>query len=914
MTPPRLIETDFPLRTVSEESVREKNIRHGHISTLHIWWARRPLAASRATALAALLPDEAGRRETFLHLVRDLAPWEVVQGDNPNLEKARAYIRQAFGGRAPRVLDPFAGGGAIPLEALRLGCESYALDYNPVAVLLNKAVLEYPQRFRDPSYRVPLPKRRGEETQAMLFDALRAAETPLLLAVRAWGDWVLEEARRELEGFYPRDPDGSIPIGTIWARTLPCQNPACGAEIPLMRQTWLARKDNKRVALKLLPNREKKRVEVAVVEGAAIDFNPEEGTVARAHVRCPVCGNSIDDKTTRRLFREGKASQRMIAVVLHKPGQSGKTYRVVTKADLEAYRAAEAALVGARQRLAHEWGIDPVPDEKIITPCHEVDRPPMYGMPTWGDLFNARQKLALITFVDAVRRAHAAMLAQGADPDFAKAVATYLALVVNKVADYCNVLCQWRNNLETVGHTFSRQALPMLWDYVEGNPVTGASGTASGALEWIVGVLTHLTQIPRSLPADGEGRGGATHGTATALPWPDDFFDAVLTDPPYYDNVNYSVLSDFFYVWLKRTVGDLYPDLFATPLTPKSQEIVQNPYRQGGKEEAKVFFERLLTQAFREIHRVLKPEGIAVIVFAHKTTAAWETVIQALLKAGLYMTASWPVHTEMQARLNAQETASLASSIYMVCRKRMTEEVGEYARVRAEMATRVRQKLSQFWDEGIRGADFFMSAIGPAVEAFGRYARVEKLSGDEVTVGELLDYVQQVVAEFALERVLQSPDLGGVDAETRFYLLWRWTYNHARVPFDEANKLARAVGAEISDLWNRSGFVQKEKEYVRALGPKDRARDARFLERERYTTLVDALHKACLLWENNQRQALAEHLALNRGSDETFWRVAQAISDVLPSGDKEKQLLQGLLQYRVRGRSAAGATQERLWD
>lgn len=952
----RLIEADFPLRAVSEESVREKNIRHGHISTLHIWWARRPLAASRCTALAALLPDDPQRRETFLRLVRDLAPWEVVSGSDPAgerlLEEARRLIREAHGDRPPRVLDPFAGGGAIPLEALRLGCETYALDINPVAVLLNKAVLEYPQRFRDAILNPPIvPPSTGGQTpslptitpspltgragegfspasgegrggvgqRAMLFDAPRADENPLLATVRAWGDWVLEEARKELEGFYPKDPDGSIPVGTIWARTLPCQNPACGAEIPLMRQTWLARKDNKRVALKLLPDRRAKRVDLAVVEGAAIDFDPEEGTVARTHVRCPVCGNSIDDKTTRRLFREGKASQRMMAVVLHHPGCTGKTYRVATEADLEAYRAAEQALEAKRRALWAGWGMDPVPDEPLTYDPRNIWITPYFPeeQQKFGSLFNARQKLALITFADAVRRAHAAMLAQGADPDFAKAVATYLALGLDMTAAFCNTLARWENTSEAIKQLFSRQALPMLWDYAEVNPFSASSGSWEAGWEYYLQVLSHLTQIPHftyPLPACGEGRGGVSHGSATALPWPDDFFDAVLTDPPYYDNVNYSALSDFFYVWLKRLLGDLYPDLFATPLTPKSQEIVQDPNRQGGKEKAKAFFEEMLTQAFREIHRVLRPDGIAVIVFAHKTTEAWETVIRALLEAGLYLTASWPVHTEMRARLNAQETASLASSIYMVCRKRMTEEVGEYARVQAEMAARVQQKLAQFWGEGIRGADFFMSAIGPAVEVFGRYARVEKLSGDEVTVGELLDYVQQVVAEFALERVLQSSDLGGVEAETRFYLLWRWIYNHARVPFDEASKLARAVGAEISDLWNRSGFVQKEKEYVRALGPKDRARDARFLERERYTTLVDALHKACLLWENNQRQALAEHLALNRGNDETFWRVAQAISDVLPPGDKEKQLLQGLLQYRTRGRSAAGATQERLWD
>jgi adenine-specific DNA methylase len=271
-----------------------------------------------------------------------------------------------------------------------------------------------------------------------------------------------------------------------------------------MRQTWLAKKDNRKIALRLVPNRAARRVDAEIVEGRAISFDPEEGTVTRAHVRCPLCGGSIDDDTTRRLFREGKAGQRMMAVVLHHPDRPGKRYRLPTARDLEAYRAAEQALEEKRRKLWEEWGMDPVPDEP--TPigggpgAERAFSVHKYGLTRWGDLFNARQKLALITFADKVRQAHAQMHSQSADPDFAKAVVTYLAFTVNKIADYCSTLCQWRNNLETVGHTFSRQALPMLWDYVEGNPVTGASGTAEGSLDWIVSVLAHLTRIP---PVEG---------------------------------------------------------------------------------------------------------------------------------------------------------------------------------------------------------------------------------------------------------------------------------------------------------------------------------------------------------------------------------------------------------------------------
>jgi putative DNA methylase len=900
---PRFIEVDFPLRKVSEESVREKNIRHGHISTLHIWWARRPLAASRATALAALLPDDPKRREELLLLVREIAPWKAISNGNASqIEKARQLIREAFGGRASRVLDPFAGGGSIPLEALRLGCETYALDYNPVAVLLNIAVLQYPQKFGQPSSisKMPLPPSSEEPSHSpsdLLKASAKPAESPLLQAVSAWGKWVLEEARKELEQFYPKDADGSIPVGYIWARTLPCQNPACGAEIPLMRQTWLAKKENRKIALKLIPNREAQRVDVKIVgaHGEPIDFSPEEGTVSRAHVRCPLCGGTMDDKTTRRLFREGKSGQRLMAVVLHHPDRPGKTYRLPTERDLEAYRAAEAALAGARHRLAQDWGMDPVPDEPLPWERAQGNsgfRTLLYGLTRWGDLFNARQKLALITFAEKVRQAHAQMLAQGAEPEFAKAVATYLALALDMMAAFCNTLARWENTSEAIKQLFSRQALPMLWDYAELHPFSSSTGSWEAGWEYYLGVLAHLTSIP---PADPQSASPTVvHGTATALPWPDNFFDAVLTDPPYYDNVNYSALSDFFYVWLKRTVGDLYSEL-STPLTPKFEEIVQDPNRQGGREAARAFFEQRLTQAFREIHRVLKPDGIAVIVFAHKTTEAWETVINALLEAGLYMTASWPIHTEMQARLNAQETASLASSIYMVCRKRTTSEVGEYPQVRKEIDERVRQKLTQFWAEGIRGADFFMSAIGPAVEAFGKYVRVEKLSGEPVTVTELLEYVRKVVSEFALERVLGSAQLSGLDAPTRFYLLYRWTYNHARVPFDEARKLAQSVGVELEKLWGEGGLVQREKEYVRVPTPLQRAKSTNFTRKTKFETMIDALHYAVWLWDQNERKRLLDHLLKTYGDDEIFWQVAQAIAEVLPEGDEEKRLLQGLL-------------------
>ncbi|MEI6309489.1 MAG: DNA methylase, partial [bacterium] len=370
--------------------------------------------------------------------------------------------------------------------------------------------------------------------------------------------------------------------------------------------------------------------------------------------------------------------------------------------------------------------------------------------------------------------------------------------------------------------------------------------------------------------------------------------DAVFTDPPYYDNVPYSYLSDFFYVWLKRTVGDLYPDLFATPLTPKSEEIVAYADGEGGFEGGKQRFEEMIGKAFREIARVLKPDGIAVIVYAHKTTEAWETIINALQVAGLYLTTSWPLHTEMAARLRAHDSATLASSIYMVCRKRTTNQTVYFHEIQPQVEQRVKEKLDQFWNEGIGGSDFFISAIGPALEVFGRYTKVERFSGEEVTAKDLLEFVRKTVSDYALSKILQSGELGMVDPLSRFYVLWRWTYNGVSVPFDEARKLASAVGIELTEHWKPGGIVRKEKEDVRLLGPKER--DSSFLGRERFESLVDGLQACLLLWEQGERKKIEELLvAQGWQTSDIFWRVAQGVAEVLPAGDKEKQLLQGFL-------------------
>jgi adenine-specific DNA methylase len=421
--------------------------------------------------------------------------------------------------------------------------------------------------------------------------------------------------------------------------------------------------------------------------------------------------------------------------------------------------------------------------------------------------------------------------------------------------------------------------------------------------------------------------------SATELPYPDNYFDAVFTDPPYYDNINYAELSDFFYVWLKRSIGDLYPELFSTPLTPKSEEIVANPARHGDQETAKKFFEEMLKKSFQEIYRVSKPDGIACIVFAHKSTEAWESVINALLSSGLYISASWPIHTEMRERLIAKGSAALASSIYMVCRKRTENKTAYFNEIKLQIEERIKEKLDQFWNEGIYGADFFISAIGPALEIFGKYESVEKLSGEKVTAKELLDLVRKTVSEYALTKILKNPQLGDIDKETRFYILWRWIYNRAEVHFDDARKLAQAVGIELTEKWGK-GFIKKENENIIVLTPIER--DKNFLEKKKFENMIDVLHACLIYWHQNNKKAITEILEeTGYLNNNTFWQVAQALSDILPEekddeynnkkGKKdkkekeisEKKLLQGFLYGKEsykKAKTKSDKYQNRLFE
>ncbi len=906
MSDRRLIEVNLPLYEISRLSAKQKQgVRTGQIKALHTWWARRPTAAARAAVLTTLLaaPEDEKEREDLEQFVARACTWDASL-NRRIIGKARSLIADQFSGAPPKILDPFAGGGIIPLEALRLGCETHALELNPVAHLIQLATLVYPQEFGSGSGEDLAPEEllNGETTQS---------KNRLAADVERWGNWVLDQARIEIGEFYENPVGSEAIVAYLWARTVDCPNPSCGATVPLVKQFWLRRKSNReKVALKPVVDWEAQAISFKIVRGAEIpdDFDPSEGTTSRGSATCPVCAQGIDAEYVRREGRARRMGETPLAVITTAGYGHGKDYRAFTEQDVANFRAARERLqqvVASRESRHSLLPNEPIPRERARG--NSGFRILLYGLTRWSHVFNPRQALALIIFATSVRKARKRVLEETGDEQYARAVTTFLALTLDKLAATCCSLARWFNHLEAICPGVSSQNhLPMNWDYLEANPFGGISRDWTNELSGVVDVIRHSSETSAS-PAVVQ------QGTATSLPYPDSYFDAVITDPPYYDNVAYADLSDFFYVWLKRTIGDAYPELFRSPLTPKATEIIQEPERH---EDATRFYEQEMTKSFREIHRVLRSGGRCALMFAHKSTAAWETLIAGLLEAGLVTSASWPLHTEMGTRLMAQGSAALASSILLICNKRTPEAgVGYYDQVRSDLETRIRERLDFFWQQGIRGSDFFISAIGPALEVFGQYEEVRHLSGEPVTVSEFLHEVRSIVTDYALSQVLRDGKVGAVDPATRFYVIWRWAYGNNDVPFDDGRVLAQALGAEIDDLMNRTDLLRGRKN-LRLWKIKARVQRNEDLGEPKGgvpAPLIDVLQRACVLWEREERAALSEFL--NRalmGRDETFWSVAQSLSEILPDGDKEKQLLQGLLVSQDRLPDAP--RQRRMFD
>lgn len=799
----RLAEVDFPIAVVGTHSLAEKARRMGTPHQLHLWWAWRPLAACRAMLLAMLWPDpcdplcpegfkqqarhllpqvqgkvestDGDLRKALLKFIGDFANWDLAANRN-YLDMSRMLVKAANGDQSPLVVDPFTGGGSIPLEALRLGCDAFASDLNPVACLIEKAKL------------ADIPRH-----------GLKLAED-----LRRIGAEVKRHAEKELADLYPKDPDAATPIAYLWARTVRCESPNCGAEIPLARSFWLCKKANRKRALRYQVKWQNEKGKSPEVEFEVFEPKTEKdvpgGTVTRAKATCVACGAVLPPDRVRAqlaaqrggadvIFKEKVERQkekgedvnqlllsraggaRMLAVVTLRPGEQGRHYRLPTERDYEAVRKAQERLA----KILDEWerggkqGLCPVPDEPLPPVGTLGFRVQRYGMLQWGDLFTARQSLTLTTLAR-----HASAVSHEASREL-------IALSLSKLAERNNSICDWMVGVECPGHLYTQQVIPPAWDFAEAAPLGGSSGSFELAVEH--------TAANAAASDTGQSRSADVGQLDAAdLPLPEESVDIYFTDPPYYDAVPYSDLSDFFYVWLKRTLVDhpLLRDQFDpnNPLTPKQREVVQDETKTfNARVKDRTFFESRMAKSFACGRSVLKPDGIGCVVFAHKTTEGWEALLTGMISAAWVITGSWPIATERSARMRARESAALESSVHLICRPRPDGAgVGDWASVLRELPKRVGDWMERLQNEGIRGADLVFACIGPALEIFSRYAKVETADGREVTLAEYLEKVWEVVGRSALAQILGTAEAkarngaaGAVEEDARLTALFLWT-------------------------------------------------------------------------------------------------------------------------------------------
>jgi putative DNA methylase len=823
VTKRKLIEVALPLEAINRESAREKSIRHGHPSTLHLWWSRKPLATARAVLFAQLVDDPASRPEAtaiadpvereewiraerarLFRLIEQLVRWENVNNERL-LKEAHAEILRSTGGNPPPILDPFAGGGTIPLEAQRLGLEAHASDLNPVAVLINKALIEIPPKFAG---RAPVFPGAADNR----LDWPRA--TGLAEDVRRYGRWMRDEAEKRIGHLYPKaklgDGSEATVIAWIWARTVICPNPACGIEMPLASKWWLGKKKGKEayVVPEVVDGPDGERVEYRIGhDPKKAPIKDTDGTVGRTGAVCVACGGGCELEYIRSEGRAGRIGARLIATVAE--GNRRRIYLAPTREQEESARVACPANIpqGALPEAALGFRVQ------------------AYGFTKWADLFTYRQLTALTTFSDLVSEARRMVLADalvigmseggrlvdsGTNASaYADAVSTYLGLGVSRMSDISNSFCGWENTKSQVRHIFTRQAISMLWDYGEAPPF----GKAAGSYE------VSLGNLAKAIDAVGPPTSFAFQADASSL----SYLDGVIsTDPPYYDNIGYSDLSDFFYIWLRRSLCEVHPDLLNTLLVPKNDELVANPYRHNGPQGAKKFFEDGFREVFSLARKRTLPGYPITVYYAFKqsesdvdgnASTGWQTLLEGMIRSGWTITGTWPMRSELGNRMRSQGSNALASSIVLALRPRpenapSTERRAFLNELRDELPV----KLRELQQGSIAPVDLAQAAIGPGMAVFSRYSEVLEPGGGRMSVRKALGLINPVLAE-----VLNEQE-GDFDADTRWCLKW---FEHRAFDeglYGEAESLAVAVNATVAGL-DHSGAVRSRGGKVKLVHP-----------------------------------------------------------------------------------------------
>lgn len=803
--PKKLIEVALPLEAINAESAREKSIRHGHPSTLHLWWARRPLAAARAAIWSSLVDDPSEHPEQFpteeeqnkerqrlFAILEKLVKWEN-SNDPEILDAAKAEILRSTGNNPPPLLDPFAGGGAIPLEAQRLGLEAHAHDLNPVAVMINKAMIEIPPKFAGQA-----PVNPDARARLDAADGWTGAKG-LAEDVRYYGEWMKQQAFKKIGHLYPKVKvpaalgcGEATVIAWIWARTVKCPNPACGCEMPLVRSFVLSKKKGKEAWIEPIFENGKTRYSVHHEGKPAI-----EGTVSRKGAVCACCGTPVEFPYIREQGKAGKIGNHLCAIVAE-----GNNSRIYLSADSEQILAAQV-------RKPEEC-----PD--AVLPHNPRDfKTPNYGMTYFSDLFTNRQLTALATFSELVSEAqkqaevdavaaglannHIALSEGGTGARaYGEAVGVYLAFVIDKMTDYHSSICSWHSSKELIRNTFGRQAIPMVWDYAEANPFSDSAGCFDNMLEW---VFKSASLFPAT--ANGDVRqfdAQSDCGLRNIM---------VSTDPPYYDNIGYADLSDFFYVWMRQALKHTYPNLFRTMLVPKAEELVATPYRfDGSVEKARDFFEDGMLHTCQQIHQYAREDIPVTIYYAYKqsdtdtgeneaktASTGWETMLSAVIQAGFAITGTWPMRTEMSNRSIASGTNALASSIVLVCRKR-PEDAPMVTRRNfiAELKRELRPALQKLQRSNIAPVDLAQSAIGPGMGVYSKYSKVLESDGTPMTVRSALQIINQ-----ELDVYFNEQD-GELDQNSRFCVDLYMQNAFNDIKFGDADTLARAKNTSVAAL------------------------------------------------------------------------------------------------------------------
>ncbi|MDP9477084.1 MAG: DUF1156 domain-containing protein [Actinomycetota bacterium] len=825
----KLIEVALPLDAINKESAREKSIRHGHPSTLHLWWSRKPLATCRAVLFASLvddpsndLPEEEAKaeRDRLFGILEELVKWEN-SNDEKVLGRARAEIMRSTGGNPPPVLDPFCGGGSIPLEAQRLGLEAHGSDLNPVAVLITKALIEIPPKFTE------LPPVNPEARKGIGHAEGWRGAKGLAEDVRYYGKWMRDEAEKRIGHLYPKGPNGESVIAWLWAYTVMCPNPACGAAMPLTNSFWLSRKKNRKTWLEPVIESKNVHFEVRTGEGG-----PQDGTVDRRGARCVVCGTAVPFTHIRAEGKAGRMGQQLMAIVAE--GDRGRAYLKPTNEHAAVAEKAEPSWVPETDLPEQALGF----------------RVQGYGMNKHRDLFSRRQLVALNTFSDLVgdarRLVHTDALDAGLSDDemslnsggngaeaYADAVATYLALAVSRTSDYCSKICTWASNpqMEIVRGTFARQALIMTWGYAEANVFGPSTGSLDILIGWAAKVVERLANGSREPTASPSGSGKQLDVTA---PVGSGTRPLISTDPPYYDNIGYADLSDFFYVWLRRSLKSLYPDIFSTMLVPKSRELIATPFRfDGSRQKARKFFEEGLGIAFNRMQATANPEYPLTIYYAFKqsesesnvngpmsiSSTGWETMLKGLMEAEFQITGTWPMRTERSGRSVAVGTNALASSIVLVCRPRPIEAPPA---TRQEFVRALRRELpdalSVMMAENVAPVDLAQATIGPGMAIYSRYAKVVEADGSPMRVRTALQIINQSLDEHLAEAE------GDVDGHTRFALTWFDYKGMESGPYGEAESIATARNVSVRGVVD-AGILEARAGKVRLLPREKLAED-----------------------------------------------------------------------------------------